>query len=300
MNKAPRASLSISMLRDQDYTGLMKSSEGREAFAVFVALVMAGRERLTESRATQVGTSDALRLEDNDEHLEIITGIKMDQVEIALKTLESVANTNSSKTWVFRDESGRLTIRSFFKYNVNREWGGARPGAGRKIQDEFKMESTRIQLELSPSPSPSPSPTTYSCSDVKEKLNKQSPAIAGRHTSDSRSGYERVPEFVRFWNAFPRGRKSGKQKALEAWHRAVKRADASTIIDAAERYAKSPAGTSEFVKMPATWLNGGCWEDDPAAWGLADKPSRPRILTDDEVRSTKLAELQHGDLSDAG
>lgn len=295
------------MLNDQDYTTLMRSSAGREAFAVFVALILVGRQRLTDERATQIGQSDALRLEDGDDHLERIMGIKTEQLESALNALEQVASANKSKPWAYRDDSGRIVIRSFFKFNVHRDWGGPRPNSGpKRNQAEFKSVQVESNLkpscvQLEPPPSPSPSPTTYS-SESRTNTEILSPEKSGRHISKTKSlkpDYERHPEFERFWNAYPSGRKSGKPKALEAWKRAVRHTDPELIVSAAERYAASPVGQGEFVKMPATWLNGGCWDDDPAAWGLAPKRAS-RVLTSEELRLVTVQDIQNGGRSDAG
>ena len=74
-------------------------------------------------------------------------------------------------------------------------------------------------------------------------------------------------DFGRFWAAFPAGRKKSKGVAWKSWTRARDRAPAAEIISAAIEYAASDEGRGEFCKMPSTWLNGDCWEDDRAAWG---------------------------------
>lgn len=77
-----------------------------------------------------------------------------------------------------------------------------------------------------------------------------------------------VDEFDEFWRTYPR-RKEPK-RARTAWDRAIKRGtDPADIIEGARRYAAEKASTEpRFVKHPATWLNGGCWDDEP------DKPAR--------------------------
>ena len=84
--------------------------------------------------------------------------------------------------------------------------------------------------------------------------------------------------FERFWSAFPAGRKSGKAKAREAWSKAIKKTDPEAIITAAGEYAGSEVGRGEFVKMPTTWLNGECWDDDRSAW--AGAKATAKILSD--------------------
>lgn len=81
--------------------------------------------------------------------------------------------------------------------------------------------------------------------------------------------------FEDFWRAFPgeappRGRKTDKPKALEAFRRIVtnthrKRLSATgeEIIVAATRYA-STNPDPKFIPMPTTWLNGARWLDAAA------------------------------------
>lgn len=79
--------------------------------------------------------------------------------------------------------------------------------------------------------------------------------------------------FERFWQAFPGGRKTDKARAVKAWKAAIEKTDPETIIAAAAEYAASPVGKGDYVKQPATWLNGACWNDDRAAWNRADRRS---------------------------
>lgn len=72
--------------------------------------------------------------------------------------------------------------------------------------------------------------------------------------------------FEAFWKAFPSGRKKSKGKAREAFGKAVKKIAADELIANAIEYAASDEGNGQFVKMPETWLNQECWNDDRAAW----------------------------------
>lgn len=91
-------------------------------------------------------------------------------------------------------------------------------------------------------------------------------------------------DFEKFWNAYPRLRRKSKGKAREAWRKALDKADAKTLIAAAFEYAKTKEGRGKYVKMPATWLNGECWDDDRVAWNtdLDDPRAQARATTDVE------------------
>lgn len=68
--------------------------------------------------------------------------------------------------------------------------------------------------------------------------------------------------FESFWTIYPR--KVGKDEALKAFDKAVKRAAVTVVIEGATRYANDPnLPDREFIPHPATWLNGGRWDDEP-------------------------------------
>lgn len=73
-------------------------------------------------------------------------------------------------------------------------------------------------------------------------------------------------EFEReFWPAYPR--KVGKGQALKAFRTVRKRGvPLETIMGGVRRYAAERQGEdANFTKHAATWLNGICWEDEPAS-----------------------------------
>ena len=52
-------------------------------------------------------------------------------------------------------------------------------------------------------------------------------------------------------------------------------------------FAKSPKAKGEYCPHPTTWLNSGCWEDDPKEWqdGSGDQAYEPPAPpTDDQLR----------------
>lgn len=92
-------------------------------------------------------------------------------------------------------------------------------------------------------------------------------AIAKENESENETDF-----FELFWIEFPRGRRKSKGKAREAFRKALGKVStdalsaAAILIAAAKEYAASDEGRGQFVKMPATWLNGECWKDDREAW----------------------------------
>lgn len=68
--------------------------------------------------------------------------------------------------------------------------------------------------------------------------------------------------FPLFWEHYPR--KVGKDAALKAWAKAVRRADPAYIASAAARYAADRnLPEPQFIPHPSKWLNDGRWDDPP-------------------------------------
>jgi hypothetical protein len=69
--------------------------------------------------------------------------------------------------------------------------------------------------------------------------------------------------FDRFWASYPK--RVARQAAHRAFTKAIENgAAADALIAGAGRYAVERAGQDpKFTKHPATWLNAGCWEDEP-------------------------------------
>jgi len=99
---------------------------------------------------------------------------------------------------------------------------------------------------------PTPSPSPPSITSVPN---------TSVHNARVRKPVDDDPGFIRFWNAYPR--RQGKGHARRAWSKAVRQADPDVIVSAAERYRDDPNREDGFTALPATWLNGERWLDDP-------------------------------------
>jgi hypothetical protein len=71
------------------------------------------------------------------------------------------------------------------------------------------------------------------------------------------------PDFEAFYAAYPK--RVARKAAEAAWLKAMRDgADAAVVIAGAKRYADERTGEEpRYTKAPATWLNQGCWEDEP-------------------------------------
>lgn len=77
-------------------------------------------------------------------------------------------------------------------------------------------------------------------------------------------------EFLDWYLAYPRHEARGQ--AEKAYVKARQRAPADVLLAGAERYAADPNREKAFTKLPATWLNGQCWEDEPLPSREPEKP----------------------------
>lgn len=94
---------------------------------------------------------------------------------------------------------------------------------------------------------------------------KDAPSTASQSRPPRPAAVDR--DFEDFWAAYPR--KVGKDDALKAWKKATKRAPVEQI--AAGLNAAQWPPDKQFIPHPATWLNQGRWQDEPA--DAAPEPS---------------------------
>ncbi|MFJ5644103.1 helix-turn-helix domain-containing protein [Streptomyces sp. NPDC093223] len=124
--------------------------------------------------------------------------------------------------------------------------------------DVTHAESVRHALKVRPS-------------RTERSPNHQQPSDNQLHKdSSSRPAGEDEPAedlhlaaFGAFWINYPR--KRNREEAKQAWIAAIRRGiDPQHMVDSAQRYARERAGEdAQFTKYPATWLNKGCYDDEP-------------------------------------
>ena len=121
--------------------------------------------------------------------------------------------------------------------DVHPQWGGSPPPLGVDVPTQLCGQ-------------PQVTPATTAISELP--LNCQP------HTTRTRD-----EEFDEFWRAYPR--RVAKAGARAKWDAVVKRGiDPAMLLAGAQRYATERAGTDpRYTKHPTTWLNQGCWDDEP-------------------------------------
>ena len=111
--------------------------------------------------------------------------------------------------------------------------------------------------ELTESQLNSPKHADTPRNSAQERIGKDS-----SNTSSTAARSMDDPDFVRFWDAYPR--KVGKGEARKAWQRLIKTGtDPTVIVAGAERYRDDPRRQLKYTKHPGPWLNAERWTDEP-------------------------------------
>lgn len=104
-----------------------------------------------------------------------------------------------------------------------------------------------------PSPEPTPTPTPNDASPSGEEPVKQT-----RIKQDYSKGFEE------FYAIYPRH--EAKEAARRSWNKLKPTdADMETIMEGVRRYVhhvEANRTEKRYIRLPATWLNGGCWTDE--------------------------------------
>ncbi len=132
-------------------------------------------------------------------------------------------------------------------------------------------------------------------SDKGTGKSEQSPLYEEDNQEVDRENTLAVASFDDFWAVWPR--KDSRKAAEAAWGRAVKRADATVILEVARAYAASPFRPErQFVPHGATWLNGDRWNDPlpEAPTGFAGPNDRMRAGLEMGARLQAQFDAQRG------
>jgi len=194
----------------------------------------------------------------------------------------------------------RLVNWGRYKDIVHRANDAARKRDERSHEEDDNTDDTDTSTPVRKRPTVSENGAT------KTKTNTKT------NTKEERTEVRRVrrtvalQDFEEFWKNYPRFRKSGKQKALEAWEK-VPVEDRATIIESVKRFASmwnlaSPERFC-FCPLPTTYLNQRRDGDDDSAvmrMVAGDEPGAMQKLTrqmsdavtNDLIKNVKAAMAQ--------
>lgn len=85
-------------------------------------------------------------------------------------------------------------------------------------------------------------------------------------------------DFTTWYDMYPRH--ESRAAAEIAYAKAKKKTGADALLAGAERYRDDPNREKQFTKLPATWLNQGCWDDEP----LPVRNAAPQRQTGSQLR----------------
>ena len=97
-----------------------------------------------------------------------------------------------------------------------------------------------------------------------EQGNRGTPCSPPRGDATPTRKPRREPErFAEFYDLYPKHK--GRDAAARAFAKVIERGvDAQDLVNGAKRYRVEVTGKDpKYVKHPATWLNQGCWQDEP-------------------------------------
>jgi hypothetical protein len=98
-------------------------------------------------------------------------------------------------------------------------------------------------------------------------------------------------QFQKFWDQFPRQRRGSKDKALQAYIKAIERDTEQSILAGTLAYAASDEVARGFAKGAQAWLNDDRWTNDYAvvSKGLRQMPNGKRDYMDGLMNAAQNA-----------
>ena len=130
---------------------------------------------------------------------------------------------------------------------------------------------------------PNPSPLQAPCKGrvrtraEQEQEQEQEQKQKKEQKKETAASRLSVSGFDNWWKIYPK--KSGKEAARKAYVATLKRlgmagwkrdATEAMLLTSVTAYAASPKAKSTYCWNPATWLNGGHYEDDSSVWQRGD------------------------------
>lgn len=227
------------------------------------------------------------RLPDNDELLAKLASLNiMEWLEIKPVIMAFWTMDGRTKEWRQKRLSKERTFVEL-KCKQNRDAAVTRWKRDKKDNANAMPESCERNA-----PTPTPTPTlSLELPSKVSKIDRMESLTESVHLKRS-NGNGCDKSFDEFWIAYPR--KQGKAKAHASYRSSLSRATHSEIMAGVQRYVSWIDRNSEppqFVKMPTTWLNQGCWEDE-----LKDRVERKEKSTEDKMREmlSKRYERKYG------
>lgn len=122
----------------------------------------------------------------------------------------------------------------------------------------YSIPTWHLHQEIAdPQPSRLPSPDRADHSLYREYYDR---LVRPSTEAAKRVGYP--PVFEEWWQAYPR--KVAKKGAYAAYEKALTEVSADRLLRSTQMYRDDPNRSDKYTLYPATWLNKGCWDDEPS------------------------------------
>ena len=202
-------------------------------------------------------SDDYCSVQNSPEAIACAIAMQTECVRIALAEIQNPFSP------LLKEENGRLVSNGLKKArqaqldksHKAKEAANARWKDANAMQTHKPSNAQNANPQCTPSPTPTPTPFINTSTP-------QTPPVKPQRTSDE------SPEFLSFWEAYPR--KESKPQAERAFRKAMKLTTLSEILKAIERFREVwKQSDPRYTPLPASWLNGHRWNDEPA------KPSQP-------------------------
>lgn len=182
---------------------------------------------------------------------------------------EKLAETLIRAGWIDENEGGTLEIHDWYEYAgklIDQRQAEKERSARRRAAAASSADDTPGDLAPTDERPAADQKTTGGKSRVDQSRVKKG-SVTPPTPSDEGSGAAKKSaietRFDEFWSAYPK--KVGKQYALKAWNKIRPTAELhEAIMQAIGTQKRSEQWRREngrFIPNPATWLNGGYWEN---------------------------------------
>ena len=182
---------------------------------------------------------------------------------------EKLAETLIRAGWIDENEDGALEIHDWYEYAgklIDQRQAEKERSARRRAAAASSSDDTQDDQTPTAGQPPDATPTTGGKSRVDQSREKKGRVTPPTPSDEGDGAGKKSPVEVRFdefWNAYPK--KVGKQYALKAWRKIEPTAELHEAIMQAVNAQKHSEqwrrDNGRFIPNPATWLNGGYWEN---------------------------------------
>jgi len=172
---------------------------------------------------------------------------------------------------------------------INRPTASKLPGPN---DGDLNLASPEIPTDMSAQPLLTEEAVTPHRGKGREGNRERKGTGSTTSSTGSAVGPSTPDSFPDFWAVYPR--REAKRKAEQAYRTALRRASSGQILVGARRYRDDPNREQSFTALPATWLNGDRWGDDP----LPTRGGRSQDAAGDMLQSQLAAARARDEAAD--